>query len=180
MTSSRAQASVAVSFVIISTLGAGFLFAAWASRSLATAEIRSTLFIVVMACVHIVGYILYAQQDLTGSTQPVLKQRSFNISPRYAPAFGNAICFQAILGILTALLLDGGRTFSFFAVAFLAHWVGILLVVSRRPAAPTEFDLSFIRIGILPILLVTSGIAPAVWTIIGESDLSGWQRLLHT
>ena len=79
--------------------------------------------------------------------------------------------------MLTALLLDGGRSFSFFGVAFLAHWLGILLIIARRPMAPMRFDLSFIRIGILPLWILTGGIAPLVWKIIGESTLNGVQRL---
>jgi hypothetical protein len=177
MVSSRARISVSVSFVVLSTLGAGFLFATWASRSLVVAESRSALFVVIMACVHVVGYFLYIQQKNFRPTHLFPHQNRFGISPQYAPALGRAIVLQACLGILTALILDGGRAFSFFGVALLAHWIGILLIIWRRPKTPTELDLSVIRIGILPIIFIECVIAPIVWSAIGESEWSVLERV---
>jgi hypothetical protein len=79
--------------------------------------------------------------------------------------------------MLTALMLDGGRTFGFFKVAVLGHWVGILMIIGRRPISPTKWDIFFIRWGVLLLLTAAGLIAPLVWAIIGDSHLSGWQRL---
>jgi hypothetical protein len=64
MTIAPARISVAASFVAISLLGAGFLFSYWASESISEATGRSILFIIIMASVHLAGYLLYVEQSL--------------------------------------------------------------------------------------------------------------------
>jgi hypothetical protein len=176
MSTVGARTSVTVSFFVISIVGAAFVFAFWANQSLTVAAGRSILLVIIMAGVHLAGYILYVQQDEPDQVEPV-SRKTVEVSRPYWPALRNALLLQSVLGMFTALLLDGGRSFTFFGVALLAHWIGIILIVARRPTTPTEFDLSFIRIGILPIFVLTGAISPLVWRIIGESDLSGWQRL---
>ena len=177
MTTAHARISVAVSFIIMSVAGAGFVFTYWSTQSIAAAAGRSILFVVVMACVHLAGYILYVQQNYPQPTEDVPQRAAFEFSPRYGSALNQAIVLQIVFGVLTALMLDMGQSFGFFKVAFLGHWVGILLIIGRRPLSPTKVDIFFIRWGILLLLAITGGIAPLVWKIIGESDLNGWQRL---
>jgi TatA/E family protein of Tat protein translocase len=105
------------------------------------------------------------------------EESEFNLSPLYWPALRFGILVQVMLGVLTALMLDMGQSFAVFKVAFLGHWLGILLLFARRPISPTKTDIIFIRWG-TPLLMMAIGlIAPLVWKSIGKSDLSGWQRL---
>jgi hypothetical protein len=178
MTIAPARFAVAASFVAVSLVGTGFLFGYWASESIAGAAGRSILFIVIMASVHLAGYLLYVQQ--APPMRPVsmpLPRASFEFSPQYWPAIKDAIVLQLLFGVPSALLLDGGRVFGFFKVALIGHLSGMLMIIGRRPMSPTKTDIFFIRWGILLLFLATGVIAPFIWSIIGESHLSGWQRL---
>jgi len=94
------------------------------------------------------------------------------------PALRDGILLQAVFGVLTALMLDMGRSFGFFKVALIGHWMGIFVIMGRRPLSPTKWDIFFIRVGVLAILTLVVLIAPIVWNVIGESHLSGFERLL--
>jgi hypothetical protein len=174
-----ARIAIAVSFVAISLLGAGFIYSYWASESVAGAAGRSILFVVIMASVHIAGYLLYVEQTIPLRSETVSPpvRASFEFAPQYWPAIKDAIILQLVFGFFTALMLDGGRSFEFFKVAFVGHWIGILMIVGRRPISPTKVDILFIRWGLLLLLLTMGVIAPFIWSMIGESHLSGWQRL---
>jgi hypothetical protein len=101
----------------------------------------------------------------------------FELVSTYWPAFKSALIFQFVFGVLTALMLDGGRSFEFFKVAFAGHWIGILIIIGRRPISPTKADIFFIRWGLPVVMLATGLVAPFIWSMIGASHLSGWQRL---
>jgi hypothetical protein len=178
MVNVNARKSVGASFLILSSVGASFIFWRWSGKGSAVAFCQAAIFVVVMAAVHGAGFILYEEQKHPKSVEATLQSALHGISPLYWAAFREAAFAQSLLGIPMALLLDGGRTFSFFIVALLSDWVCIILIVARRPMTPTKFDLSFIRIGILPMCILTGAIAPLIWRIIGESDRNGLQRLL--
>jgi hypothetical protein len=178
MTTTRARNALVTSSGIISILGGLFVFAYRVNESVAVAVFYATLFIMIVGCMHGIGYILYLQQVGPPPVEEVPQKAICGISPQYWSAFKEALIGQSLIGIPTSLLLDGGRAFAFFETALLGHWIAILLIVWRRPMTPTKFDLSFIRIGILPMCLLPGLLTPLVWRIIGESDLSGWQRLL--
>jgi TatA/E family protein of Tat protein translocase len=105
------------------------------------------------------------------------EQSEFKLSPLFWPALRFGIIVQAILGVLTALMLDTGESFNVFKVAFLGHWLGIFLLFARRPLSPTKTDIVFIRWGTPLLMMAIALVAPFVWTIIGKNDLSGWQRV---
>jgi sec-independent protein translocase protein TatA len=105
------------------------------------------------------------------------EESELKLSPLYWPALRFGIIVQAIFGVLTALMLDMGQTFGVFKIAFLAHWLGIFLLFARRRLSPKKTDLVFIRWGTPILMIAITFVAPLVWTIIGRSDLSGWQRL---
>jgi hypothetical protein len=138
---------------------------------------RSALFLVIMACVHLAGYLLYVEQLSPVHADAISPRASFDYSPQYGPALKRAVLLQLVAGVLTALMLDGGRSLGFFKVAIIGHWIGILLITGRRPHSPTKVDIILIRWGALLLLLVAAGIAPFIWLMIGESHLSGWERL---
>jgi hypothetical protein len=177
----RAHARIAVtaSFVAVSVIGAGWVFAYWFAESTVVATARSMLFVLITACIHGAGYLMYIQQDAAKPAEAVPKRTSFELSHEYWHALKHAILLQALFGVLTGLMLDGGRSFGFFKVAFVGHWVGILLIIGRRPLAPTKTDILCIRWGTVLLLAVADLGAPLVWSIVGESSLTGWERLWH-
>ena len=175
---SKLIVALVVSFVVTSALGIGFLFLYWAGNGIAQAGTRSLLFVAIVGCVHLAGYLLYVQQTVPETTAIAKRETTFEFSPRYCPAVKDALVLQTIIGILTGLMLDGGGTFGVFQVAFLGQWLGILLIVFRRPQSPTRTDLLFIRFGIVILLFLAGAITPFIWSMIGESELSGIERLL--
>lgn len=68
---------------------------------------------------------------------------------------------QALAVLISCLLLDGGAFLDVCMLAFIAFWIGVLVIVLRRGATPTKLDLSFIRAGRIPILALTA--LYAVW-----------------
>jgi hypothetical protein len=164
MTIAPARIAVAASFMAISIVGAAFVFTYWASESISGAAGRSILFIVIMASVHLAGYLLYVQQALpTRAESTPLARASFEFSPQYWSAIKDAIILSLLFGVPSALLLDGGRVFGFFKVALIGHLSGILMTMGRRPMSPTSADILFIRWGVLLLFLATGVIAPFIW-----------------
>ncbi len=176
-TTKRARIAVGALFVAMSIVGAALIYFSWSNISVSAASGRAILFVLIMACVCVAGYRLYQQQFDSKTIAATPEKTRFKFSPLYWPAIRFGVCVQAILGILTALMLDMGQSFGVFKVAFLGHWFGILLILARRPESPTKTDIIFVRWG-TPLLMMAIGfIAPQVWKMIGRSDLSGWQRL---
>lgn len=173
----RARVVVVVSFVLMSVMGAGFILAYWANQSVARAAYRSLLYLVIIGCVHLAGYLLYVQQFQAAASAPVSRRISSGISDKYWPALKQGLLLQIIFGVLSALILVAGDPFMLFAVALLGHWMGILMIVLRRPTSPTAVDLFFVRYGIVLLMIATVLVAPSVWSIIGESHLNGLERL---
>ena len=52
-------------------------------------------------------------------------------------------------------------------MALIAYWAGVFVLIWRRPHAPSRFDLGFIRIGYLPVIVLTHVIAPFIWHLRG-------------
>ena len=73
-------------------------------------------------------------------------------------------------------MLDGGEMNKLCMMTIIAYWIGVGSVLARRWASPTKFDLLFIRYGMFGLFVLTPFIARFVYSIIGESPLSGWQR----
>jgi Sec-independent protein translocase protein TatA len=105
------------------------------------------------------------------------EESAFKLSPLYWPTIKFGVIIQAILGILAALILDMGQARGIFKVAFLAHWLGIFLLLARRPLRPTKADIVFVRWGTPLLMIAILLVAPLVWKFIGETDQNGWQRL---
>jgi hypothetical protein len=178
MTITHGRISVAASFVITSIVGASFVFLHWYRQGTALAITFTFLFLLVMGCVHAAGYLLYVQQFEPKPVEAIPLPPGGRISPLYWPAFTFAGVLQGVLGISTALLLDGGRIFALFQIASLGYWLAAFLIVKRRPLTPTKGDIVLIRWGIVFLLVATGNVAPFVWKVIGESDSNGLQRLL--
>jgi hypothetical protein len=109
MSTASARITVAASFVAISVLGAGFVFSYWVNESIGGAAGRSILFVIIMASVHVAGYLLYVEQtpSIRSDAISAPPRASFEFAPHYSPATKDAIILQLVFGVLTALMLDG-------------------------------------------------------------------------
>jgi hypothetical protein len=177
----HARLAIGISFVATSAIGIGLVFLYWAEHGYAAAVGRSILFLLIMGCVHLAGYLLYVQQFAPAAAKEVHEREhirtAFEFAPQYWLALKFGLSLQAVFGVLTALMLDGGRFFGFFQVASIAYWAGILFVMGRRPLAPTTVDIQFIRWGAVLMITIAASLAPLVWRLIGDSHLTGWERL---
>jgi hypothetical protein len=173
----QARISVLISFLLIAPVGAVLVLAFRWPEGSGLAIWLTSLFVVTMACIHGAGYLLYVQQFVPRPADETERLDGELISPRYWPALKFGSGLQVALGCLTALMLDSGRSFGYFQVAFLGYWPIVLLMIWRRRTSPTRGDIVFIRWGIVFTLCITSVMAPYVWNFIGESYLPGWQRL---
>lgn len=76
------------------------------------------------------------------------------ISPEYDRVIRKSLVTQAAIGLLAALMLDGGTMARVVGVAVLAFWLCVAVVILRRPRKPTSLDLGMIRWGFWPVLIV--------------------------
>jgi hypothetical protein len=81
---------------------------------------------------------------------------------------------QFALFVLTALTLDGGNKLCI--TAMIGYWIAVALIMIRRRSKPTQGDLLFLRYGVAGLFIITLAVAKLVYSIIGESTLSGWER----
>ncbi|MCU0719742.1 MAG: hypothetical protein MUC83_08565 [Pirellula sp.] len=81
-------------------------------------------------------------------------------SPEYNAAFKTALLIQAVLAVVTLLVLDFGQTHRAFWVAFLCQWAMVWIILCRRSMHPTWLDLLLVRYGIIPLLFVVAGVGP--------------------
>jgi hypothetical protein len=75
-------------------------------------------------------------------------------SKSYRPALRDAVFLQAFLALIASLILDGGVLTGLLLVASIAFWIGVVLVVFRRPLSPSRFDLSYLRIGLFVLFAI--------------------------
>jgi hypothetical protein len=74
---------------------------------------------------------------------------------------------QGLLGVLTALILDGGVAFRTFLVAALGYWLMVAMLLVRRPMTPTWIDLQLVRWGILPLFIIVVFLGPILLHLTG-------------
>jgi hypothetical protein len=94
------------------------------------------------------------------SAQPAGRVGAIGFSPDYYRAIFAGLKVQAVLGALSLLVLDLGETQRAFLIAFVCQWITVLVIRFRRPHNPTEFDLLFIRYGIIVVLLGIMAFGP--------------------
>jgi hypothetical protein len=113
-----------------------------------------------MGLVHVVGYRVYLEQARLAATPGVGAMGPIGgraLAAEYVAALRFGVVQQLVLLGLSALMLDGGRTLRLCAIAAVAYWAAALLIIARRPAAPTRADRTFLRYGYL-VLPVVAGI----------------------
>jgi hypothetical protein len=94
-------------------------------------------------------------------------RHSLAVAPQYWPAIKWAATQQAVTGVVSAMLLDGGVLFRVWCIAFLAFWAAVLLIVLRRPISPTRVDILLIKCGFIPMFIVAFCVSPGVWSYLG-------------
>lgn len=92
----------------------------------------------------------------------------------YSPAFNSALLsglkIQAVLFVLTLLMLDGGRMHRAYLVALLCQLATVVLVLVRRPLNPTKVDLAIVRFGIVPLFVIVTWFGPDFLRHIGVEE----------
>jgi hypothetical protein len=88
---------------------------------------------------------------------------SLPISPSYRSPIFEAVALQAILGILSLLILDGGTTARICGIALVAFWGGATVLIWRRPQSPTKIDIQLIRFGYLPLAVFAGFLVHFIW-----------------
>ena len=76
-----------------------------------------------------------------------------------------AMAQQAVLLLLTALLLDGGFMLRVCCVAAIAHWAAMVIIRIRRPVEPTTLDVGVVKFGFLFCFLLAYSAALVVLSI---------------
>lgn len=87
----------------------------------------------------------------------------------YLPALRTALVIQAITGLLVAVGMDEYLQTYLFTLA--GFWAGAALVMARRRSSPTAADLSFIRIGFIPVLVLGGVLIECIWRARGLRGL---------
>jgi hypothetical protein len=91
------------------------------------------------------------------------------------PALKHGLAVDFTFLVLTALMLDGGRSARIYVVAFIGHWLFICFIILCRPI--TKVNLFFIRWGVLILWILVGFFAPVVPPINGEGPMSGSEEL---
>ena len=92
---------------------------------------------------------------------------SLPISPTYRKPVFEAVALQALLGLLSMLILDGGTTARICGIALVAFWGGATVLIWRRPQSPTKTDIELIRFGYLPLVLMAFFLVQFIWNLRG-------------
>jgi hypothetical protein len=82
------------------------------------------------------------------------------LSDAYRSAIRTSIILQLPLVLLMLILLDGGFLAKIGGYSMAGFWIGVGLVMLRRPRNPTRMDLLYVRWG-YPVTLAV-GIAVAI------------------
>jgi len=73
----------------------------------------------------------------------------------YRSALKDALVIQIPLILLGGLAADGGVMAAICLRAAVAFWIATAIILIRRPAKPSRWDLAFIRFGYLVLLPLT-------------------------
>jgi len=72
----------------------------------------------------------------------------------YRAAMFDALAIQSVCTILSVLMLDGGNAATLCFAILVGFWVGVVMLVLRRPVGPRPADLAVIRFGFLPLFII--------------------------
>jgi hypothetical protein len=92
---------------------------------------------------------------------------SLPISPSYRKPVFEALILQTVLGVLSALMLDGGETARICGIALVAFWGAAAVLIWRHPHSPSRIDITFVRFGYLPVVVVAFCLVHFIWHVRG-------------
>lgn len=92
---------------------------------------------------------------------------SLPIASAYRRAIFEALALQAVVAVFSGLALDFGQAAQICGIALLSFWSGALVLIWRRRLNPSPLDISLVRIGYLPAVLLAAVLAPAIWHLRG-------------
>ncbi len=143
--------------------GVPFILRHWLARGeIEHGSIAAGLFIAIMTALCAVGGLAYASQD------PAISRGPSSVSDSYLATLKTSAIWQLVLLTLGALMLDGGGALHLVVVGLAGYWPIVLIIVLRRPANPTKFDLLVIRHGFPFVYLAIAIVGAAVWTFMGR------------
>ena|SRR5882762_7389319 len=96
-----------------------------------------------------------------------IMNNSLPISSSYRTPIFEAVALQAILGILSLMILDDGDAARICGIALIAFWGGVTILIYRRPKSPSTIDIQLIRFGYLPLAVVTGFLVHLIWHMRG-------------
>jgi peptidoglycan biosynthesis protein MviN/MurJ (putative lipid II flippase) len=65
-----------------------------------------------------------------------------------------SLAIQVFTTVLLVMLLDGGNAAKAGAAAMIGYWIGVAIVMYRRPRSPSRLDLVYVRWGYLLMLII--------------------------
>uniref|UniRef100_A0A7C2K1W8 Uncharacterized protein n=1 Tax=Schlesneria paludicola TaxID=360056 RepID=A0A7C2K1W8_9PLAN len=89
---------------------------------------------------------------MTSSQNPV-------IAVEYRQPIVFALALHAAMTLLAILVLDGGTLARAFAGGSLGYWMGVGLILCRRPFCPSPSDRALIRYGLVPAFVASALVA---------------------
>jgi hypothetical protein len=87
--------------------------------------------------------------------------------PYVRPLLQAFICQFAWVFFCGLCVLDMGVSLRACCYASEGFWLGVILILVRRPRNPTRGDLLYIRWGLVPIVLVAHPLFMLVWKLKG-------------
>ena len=92
--------------------------------------------------------------SLTLLRDEIFKQRSIGPPHSYQQAIRSAVIQQFLILAFASMILDGGVVFALCFYAAVGFWAGFVMIHVRRPI-PTTVDLAVIKVGYLPLCLIS-------------------------
>jgi hypothetical protein len=74
------------------------------------------------------------------------------IAPQFRRAIYESLAIQLFISIFLLLILDGGLLARAGGYAMIGYWIGVVVILMRRPKQPSSIDLLYIRVGFLFLL----------------------------
>lgn len=95
---------------------------------------------------------------------------NLSLAKEYRSALKVALLLQIVIGLFAAVAIDGGLLFDLWWRSMAAYWGCLIVMIFRRPNAPTKVDLWMIRYGFVPLfipitMVLTTLIAKHVWML---------------
>ena len=89
------------------------------------------------------------------------------LSPAYREAVRVAIVLQVFAALFLLALLDGGTLARVGGAAMVGFWMGVAVVMLRRPRDPSWLDLLYVRWGYIAMLIVGIACMPFMGALRG-------------